>query len=97
MIALKIIGSGSLYFAVHSKIEQSNASTLTPVCCAVSPVLSGSVSHDPVVTVVPPSPFVVVVPPLFGLPLLLLHAMTQKIAEHANAHLTGTPELMPPE
>src|SRR5580704_16329765 len=45
MMALKIIGSGSAYVAVHFRIEQSNASTPTPVCIAVSPVWSGSGVH----------------------------------------------------
>src|SRR5277367_2155329 len=47
MIALKIIASGSLYLAVHVRTWQSKASTLTPVCSAVSPVWSGSGSHPP--------------------------------------------------
>ena len=58
MIALKIIGSGSLYFAVHFRIWQSNASTLTPVCFATRPVLSVSVHVPPPLSpVVPPSLF----------------------------------------
>src|SRR5580692_5779567 len=62
MIALKIIGSGSLYVAAHSRIGQSKASTLTPVCSAVRPVCSGSGVHEPDI-VAPPSPRPASAPP----------------------------------
>src|SRR5580704_10502304 len=43
MIALKIIASGSPYFAVAARISQSNRSTLSPSWVVTSPVCSASV------------------------------------------------------
>ena len=67
MIALKIIGRAPCSARSTCRIGQSNASTLTPVCMAVSPVWSGSGEHAPDEPVLPPLPLLELV-----LPVLLL-------------------------
>src|SRR5512143_1228321 len=84
MIALKIIGSGSLYDAAHVRISQSNESTPTPVCCATRPVLSGSVVHVPgLVPVSPPPPSL-----LLPLPLLQPHTASAS-TRHPTSLMTA--------
>src|SRR5262249_38599865 len=62
----------SPYLAVHSRIGQSKASTLTPVCMATRPVWSGSGEHEPGVVVVPLVVLPLVVVPLVLVPLVVL-------------------------
>ncbi len=63
MIALKIIASGSSYFAVNVRMGQSSMSTELPLKSGARLVFSGSGSHEPASGVGPPS-LLALFPPL---------------------------------
>src|SRR5579872_639726 len=98
MIALKIIGSGSLYWADHLRIWQSKASTLTPVCCATRPVYSRSGVQTPASATAPASPLALMLPPLVTPlvlfePLVVVPRMLLRLAPLPEAPLPSHPPI----